>query len=61
MGCRIALHIRDVDGLGICKGEESVLSFIPETADNGPLDTVGRFPAFLGLFLPLEVFCDDDS
>ena len=35
--------------------------FVPEIADNKPQYSVGRFAAFLGLCLPLEVFGDDDS
>ena len=34
--------------------------FVPEIAGNEPQYSVGCFAAFLGLFLPLEVFGDDD-
>ena len=39
----------------------SVIFFVPEIAGNKPQYSVGCFAAFLGLFLPLEVFGDDDS
>ena len=35
--------------------------FVPEIADNAPQYSVCPFAAFLCLFLPLEVFGDDDS
>ena len=39
----------------------TVLCFLPEIAGNEPQYSVGRFAAFLCLFLPLEDFSDDDS
>ena len=33
----------------------------PEITGNEHQYSVGRFAAFFFLFLPLEVFCDDDS
>ena len=56
VGTRIARHVLDVGGLGICIMGGSVLLFIPEIAGNKPQYSVGCFAAFLGLFLPLEVF-----
>ena len=38
-----------------------VLFFVPEIAGNEPQYSVGCFATFIGLFLPLEVFGDDDS
>ena len=35
--------------------------FVSEIAGNEPQQAVGRFAAFLCLFLSLEVFGDDDS
>ena len=61
LGTRIARHVRDVGGLGICIMGESVLYFVPEIVGNESQYSVGRFAAFLCLFLPLEVFGDDDS
>ena len=61
VGTRIALHVRDVGGLGICIMGGSVLFFVPEIVGNEPQYSAGRFAAFLCLFLPLEVFGDDDS
>ena len=61
VGTRIALNVRDVGGLGICIMGLSVLVFVPEISGNEPQNSVGRFAAFLCLFLPLEVFGDDDS
>ena len=39
----------------------SVFVFVPEIAGNESQYSVGRFAAFLCLFLSLEVFGDDDS
>ena len=61
MGTRIALHVRDVGGLGICIILGSILCFLPEVSGNEPQYSVGLFAAFLCLFLPLEVFGVDDS
>ena len=58
---RIALHVRDVGGLGICIMGDQFSVFVPEIAGNEPQDSAGHVAAFLSLFLPLEVFGDDDS
>ena len=58
---RIALLVRDVDGRRICIMGGSVFVFVPEVACNSPQYSVGRTAIFLCLFLPLEVFDDDDS
>ena len=41
--------------------DDQFLVFLPVIAGNEPQYSVGRFAAFLCLFLPLEVFGDDDS
>ena len=51
----------DVGGHGICIIGGSVLCLLPEIVGNEPQYSVGRFAAFLSLFLPLEVFGDVDS
>ena len=57
-----ALHVQDVGGLGICiMGGSVLLFFVPEIKGNEPQYSVGRVAAFLCLFLPPEVFGDDDS
>ena len=61
LGTRIALNVREVGGLEICTMEDQFFVFVPEIAANEPQYSVGRFAAFLCLFLPLEVFGDDDS
>ena len=61
LGTKIELHVRDVGGLGICIMGGQFFVFVPEIAGNKPQYSVGCFAAFLGLFLPLEVFGDDDS
>ena len=61
VGTRIALYVRDVGGLAICIMGGSVLCFCTEIEGNESQYSVGRFAAFLCLFLPLEVFGDDDS
>ena len=61
MGTRISLHVRDVGGRGICVIGDQFFVFVPEIADNEPQYSVGCYTAFLCLFLPLEVFGDDDS
>ena len=50
MGTRIALHVREVGGLGFCIMGGSVLFFVPEIAGNEPQYSVGRFTAFLFVF-----------
>ena len=59
----MALHVRDVGGLGICimiMGNQFFV-MVPEIACNESQNAVGRFAAFLCSFLTLEVFGDDDS
>ena len=54
------LIVRDVGGLGICVMGEFFV-FVPEIAGNEPHYSVGRFLAFLCLFLTLVVFGEYDS
>ena len=62
MGTRIALHVRDMGEPVICiMGGSVIVVFVPEIAGNESQYSVGHFAAFLSLFLPLEVFGDDDS
>ena len=41
--------------------EDPFFVLVPEIAGNKPYYSVGRFAAFICLFLPIEVFVDDDS
>ena len=50
---RIALHIRDVDGLVICIGRGLALVFMLEIAGNEP-QSLGCFEAFLFCFCHLR-------
>ena len=60
MVTKIALHIRDVDGIGICiMGGCSLFLYLKLRAMN-PSTLLGVLQLFC-LFLPLEVFGDDDS
>ena len=73
MGTRIALHVRDGGRLWILppsRGgsvgqffvwEDQFFVFVPEIAGNEPQYSVGCLVVFLCLFLPLEVFGDDNS
>ena len=50
MGTRIALHVRDVGGLGICIWEDQFFVFVPKIAGNEPQYSVGRIIVY-GIYL----------
>ena len=45
---------------GFAYWEDQFFVFVNEIASNEPQYSVGYFAAFLCLFLPLEIFGDDD-